>query len=345
MQADVSGSQQERGVEAGSPLVPPLSLLVALAAVPAAARAGLLEAQRPGDSRDGDLLFQRCRPLSVVARLSDYYPPTDAGTALGLVGPLGPGPRERAQARSGPSNDVTSLAARRAPRHMPSCGAPRRRSRSEAFSGVSIAWEGRTQPPPEVCERLSRNGRCCDGRLLLSEPGADARQASRTTMLRDACSRSLFVPPWRRWLLLSCCFSPPSRSKFRSLPMAKPPSAPFVAAGVMIALLGPDLLGDLPKRIAPLLRFETQSRGTGDAARHHHRRDDHERSIAQASESEEGIGSVESIAHNPLPRMYFNTGLQPRPDLRLARSGAAGRAPRRGRSQTAPHAVRHPRCF
>ena len=243
-----------------------------------------------------------------VARLSDYYPPRDAGTALGLVVPLGPGTRE-ARRRIWSFERCHVSRCTRAPRHMPSCGAPRRRSRSEAFSGVHC-MEGRTQPPPEVCERLTT--------MVVAAMGACFLVSLAQMLVRianDDASRRMFavafVSPWRRWLLLSCCFSPPSRSKFRSLPMAKRHPA-LRCCGRNDRVPRPRPSGRLAKANRASSRFETQSRGTGDAARHHHRRDDHERSCRLGTE--EGIGSVESIAHN-LFRACTSILASPRPDL------------------------------
>ncbi len=225
----------------------------------------------------------------------------NAGKSIEIEVPAEPGPAERARALWNFERCHASRCTQSTSAYAILWGA----STTLTIAGVLTfhCMDGGPQnQPSEICAKLT-------GMVIASMGGAFLLSLAQVLVriAGDDASRRMFAVGFRTsvsalvtTVLLFFAIKP------LNLPFLAEASTPgpFIAAGLMIAVLGPDLLSDLPRRIAPLLglKLRTEEQGTPLTAIDGLTSDEIERL------DEEGIASVEAIAHNPLPRMYFNTG-------------------------------------
>jgi hypothetical protein len=223
-----------------------------------------------------------------------------AGRSIALAVPTGSGPTERAAAIWSFERCHLSRCTQSTSAYAILWGA----STTLTLAGVLTfhCMEGRGQQIPEICERLTA--------MVVASMSTCFLVSLTRLMLRianDDASRRMFAVAFQTTVT---ALVTTVMLFFAAKPLKIPllsdasSSAPFIAVGVAIALLGPDLLADLPGRIAPLLglKLRAEEQGTPLTTLDGITTEEIRRL------SEEGITSVEAIAHNPLPRMYFNTG-------------------------------------
>jgi hypothetical protein len=132
-------------------------------------------------------------------------------------------------------------------------------------------------------------------RLLVRTAGEDASRRMFAVSLRALCVSSIVT---------GVLFFLGRQLSIGFLDNPSDELGPFIGLGALVALLGPDLLDDVRRRVAPLVGFKGRSAY-----------DVKPLSVLDGLTEEEalrlgeeGIDSLEALPENPLPRLFFNTG-------------------------------------